>query len=373
MEPTTDRFLPEIRKSHTVVSYVDVISPVQETFRLPAIGGAVQVDGTADVRRRCTVSCIDTDGTFTPTGVSSVLTPYGTEIRPYRGVKYGDGTEEVVPLGVFRLSKVNVKDTVGGSPTIDMEASDYSRTVSRDRFTVPYTIETGTNLIDAIQAIIERTFPNPDYDILSTTLTTTAPKLFDAGDDPWGACQTLAASMGCDVFFNTVGGVTIAPPVDIDALPTPDFTYIEGDNCTMLDLERVFSDEPGFNGVIVVGESPGDELPPVRGEAWDDEPSSATYRLGPYGEVPMFVTDQNVKTTEEAEAMAEALLRKQLGFSSQVSISAIVNPALDAGDVLEVQRQRSHVEGLFALDAFNIPFAANASQSLTLRQKRVVG
>ncbi|MFI0262539.1 hypothetical protein ACH4OW_26270 [Streptomyces sp. NPDC017056] len=120
---------------------------------------------------------------------------------------------------------------------------------------------------------------------------------------------------------------------------------------------------------MLTGESPGDELPAVRAVAWDEEPTSATYHLGPYGEVPQFVTDQLIKTTEDAQATADQLLRTLLGFSAQLSISGIVNPAYEAGAVMEVVRERSHVSGLYALDAFNVPLDAKSTQSLTLRRQ----
>ena len=370
MEIVTARFLEEIRKSHRSYSYVEVTSPKQETFQLTVISGDVQIDRTAAVRRRCTVSCIDPLGVLVPATVESVLTPYGTEIRPYRGVQYSDGTVEAVQLGVFRLAKVSISDKIGGSPEISLEAYDRSREIARDKFTSPYVIAEGANIIDAIKAILARTFPDLEYDAMSSTLAMTAPSLYDVGDDPWDAVTDLATSAGCEIFFNALGRCVIAPPVDIDSLPSPDFTFIEGQGCTMLDIDRVFTDEPGFNGVVVTGASPGDELPPVRAVIWDEEPTSATYHLGPYGEVPMFVTDQVVKTVEDATAMAGALLAAQLGFSSQVSLDATVNPALDAGDVVEVVRDRILVTGFYVIDALRVPLNASGTQSVTLRQKR---
>jgi hypothetical protein len=373
------RLLSEIRQSHTVFSYVDVISPTQERRRLPATGGEVSCDRTAAVRRTCKATCVDPLGDLVPSDTSSLLTPYGTELRPYRGVRYPatpehpEGEIDVLPLGVFRLAKVSIQDTTGGSPDIQLEAFDLSRTVARDKFTSPYVIATGTNIIDAIKDILARTFPDLAYDAISTTRTTTAPRLYDVSDDPWDAVTELAQSLGCDIYFDVEGGVVIAPPADIDALPSPDFTYIEGQRCTMIDLSRVFTDEPGFNGIVLTGESPGDELPPVRAVAWDEEPTSATYHLGPYGEVPQFITDQLIKTTEEAQATADQLLRNLLGFSAQLSISGIVNPSFEAGQVVEVTRARSHVSGLYAVDAFNIPLDAKGVQNLTLRQKRTAG
>lgn len=372
MAGMTDRFYREIRRSHTMVSYVDVVGPDLETIRIPAIEGGVDVDRTAAIRRKCDVKCVDPEGLFVPKDESGILTPYGTEIRPYRGIIYDDGTEEICPLGVFRLSKADIRDSSGKATEISLEGYDRSRTISRDKFVVPYVIEEGTNLMDALKQIIQRTFPDAEYDAITTTVTTTGPLLYDAGDDPWEACMQLASSMGCEVYFDVVGRVAVHPPVDISALPAPDFTYVEGQGCTMIDLARVFTDEPGFNGVIVTGESAGDEEAPVRGEAWDEEPSSPTYRFGPYGEVPTFITDSNVTTTDEATQVALAELANVLGSSVQLSITATVNPSYEAGEVVEVKRARSGVSGLYALDAFNVPLGRDSTQGLTLRQRRVV-
>lgn len=373
MENVSDRFLAEIRRSHIVYSYVEVLTPTNLEKVLPVIGGDVQVDGTAAIQRRCTITCVDPTGELTPENAESVLAPNGTEIRPFRGVLYDDGTNEVVPLGVFRISKVSVSDSSGGSPSISIEAFDLSRTVSRDKFIAPYIIAAGTDILTAIKAILALTFPDLDYDVTSSELALTSPNVYDVGDDPWEICVKLASSLGCSISFDNTGRVEIAPPTDIAALPSPDFTYIEGPGCTMLDLDRVLSDEPGFNGVVVTGESPGDELPPVRAVVWDNEPTSPTYHLGPYGEVPTFITDQVVKTVAEATAVASAALNAQLGYTSTLSITASTNPALEVGDVVQVERERSHVTGLYVVDAFNVPLVSSGTQSIALRQTQEIG
>lgn len=367
MYPVTDTFLAEVRKSHQVFSYVDATGPNLEQRRITATGGSVTCDCTAQVRRYGTVNMAD------PTGdLEEILSQPGVTLRPYRGVKYSDGSIEVCPLGVLRASSVQLTDQVGGSRDITVEAYDLSRTVQRDKFTSPYTIPQGTNIVTAIKTILEMTFPDLQYDSISTTLTTTAPKLYDANTDPWAVVNELATSIGCDVFFDAVGRVVIAPPVDIDALPAPVFDYTEGKGCTMLKMVKKFSDEPGYNGVVLTGESVGDENPPVRSIVWDSQPDSITYHLGPYGEVPYFVQDQNVKTQSDADAAANSILKGMLGFRYQINIDATVNAALDAGDVIFVQRQRSNVSGLFALDAVKTPLRAGEIQTLTLRQKRTV-
>lgn len=373
MARATQRFLDEIRRSHTVVSYVDVISPNQEVKRLVAIDGEVTVDRTAQYRRAARIDCIDPEGIYVPDGNSGILTPFGTEVRPYRGVRYSDGEEEIYPLGVFRLSNADFTESTGTAGVrISLSMFDRSRTISRDKFTVNYTVAQGTNIVTAIKAILARTFPDLEYDAISTAVVTSAPKVYAPNDDPWVAVIDLAKSIGCDIYFDVNGWVVIAPPTDIDALPAPDFTYIEGQRCTMTDLQKGYSDEPGFNGVIVTGQSSGDELPPVRGEAWDIEPSSPTYRYGPYGEVPQFITDSNVKTVADCVNMADALLKNQIGFASQLSITSWTHPALEAGDVIQVERSRMMVTGLYSVDAFNIPLKREGTQNLKLRTRRLI-
>lgn len=372
MTRATQRFLNEIRGSHTVYSYVDVTSPTHETRRLTVLDGYVNADRSASVRRAGHVTCIDPAGDFVPRGVRGILTPFGTEIRPYRGVKYADGTIEVYPLGVFRLSKVNLHETGPSGISITLDFYDLSRTAARDKFTTTYTVATGTNVVFAIQAILARTFPALDYDAVLSPLTTSAPQVFSTGGDPWAEAQKLAKSVGCELWFDTSARVVIAPPTDIDAMPTPAYSYVEGPGCVLTDLTADYSDDPGFNGVIVTGASPGSSDPPVRGEAWDYEPSSPTYRFGPYGEVPQFVTDSNIKTTADAQASAESLLRGQLGFGSALQVTSWVNPALEAGDVIRVERGPLRVDGLYILDSFTVPLKKDGYQTLKLRAKRTV-
>lgn len=374
MSRATDRFLTEIRRSHTIVSYVDVIAPGQEVRRLQAVDGTVNVDRTAQYRRAASIACIDPTGAFLPSSDNSgILTPFGTECRPYRGVQYVDGTTEVMPLGVFRLAQVTLSEgSSAAGVQIALEMYDRSRTVSRDAFLSVYSIPAGTNIVTAIKLILDRTFSDIEYDAVSTTMTTTAPQVFDAGNDPWEACVTLATSIGCEIYFDVDGRVVIAPPTDLDAMPAPSFTYIaeRGMGNTATDMQTVFSDEPGHNGVIVVGESPGDELPPVRAEAWDDNAGSPTYRYGPYGEVPLMVTDSNVKTNAQALAMAESILKGFLGFAAQLSVTASVNPALEAGDVVQVKRDKLNVDALYVVDAFTVPLRKDGQQTLRLRSRR---
>ena len=94
-----------------------------------------------------------------------------------------------------------------------------------------------------------------------------------------------------------------------------------------------------FNGVVVTGASVGATAAPVRAVAWDNDPDSPTYKDGSYGRVPMFVNDTTITTTAAAQTAANASLIALLGFSGQVTATAWVNPAMEVGDVLQVERK----------------------------------
>lgn len=375
MTTQTDEFYKRLRLSHEVVSYVEMIAPDQEAVPLTALEGDVAVDRSAQVRRSLNCRVIDPTGTITPRETGEVLTPYGTLLRAYRGIKWMDRTgtwvEEICPLGVFRLSRSSITYKADGTSEISLEAYDFSRTIQRDKFLTPYVVNPETNILTAIKEIVKRTFPAMEYDAISTALKTTAPMLFDTGGDPWDACTQLAKSMGCEIYFDAEGRLVVAPPPDRAAQPAPAFEYFDSDGGHMIDLGRDFADEQAFNGVVVTGESPGDEKPPVRAEAWDDSPSSPTYRRGNYGEVPHFITDNVAKTTEDCEKIAKAELALILGRPSSLSITALVNPSYEAGEVVHVKLDRADIDGLYSLDAFNVPLAGSATQRLTVRERVV--
>lgn len=371
MARQTDRFYESIRKSHRIISWIDVIAPDQEVVRLPAIEGQVDADRTAAFRRKLSCRCIDPTGLITPRNEGEILTPYGTELRAYRGVRYSDLEDdyEVAALGVFRLSRSSITDNNAGSPIIQLEAFDRARTIARDKFKTPYVIPAGTNSMTALKDIAKMTFPDIVFDTITSAVSNTAPLLHDAGSDPWEAISKLAKSMGCEAYFDVEGRLAVLPPHDVNALPSPDFTYIEGEQNTMLDLTREYNDEGVFNGIIVTGESVGDQLPPVRGEAWDENPTSPTYRYGPYGEVPGFITDNLAKTTEQAQAIAQSQLSLVLGATSRLNITGIVNPSYECGDIVRVKRAKARVDGLYSVDSFTIPLRGN-TQTLSLREQR---
>lgn len=359
-------FQAALKKSHTIVSKAEILSNGAVVAEIAtAISGRVTIERNAAIRRRCEVTLADTNGSLVPTSSSSLLAPYGNEIRLYRGIRLSTG-DELVPLGTFRISKTKVKDDEG--VVITVNGYDRSRSISRGKLSAPYQIAAGTNYGTAIQNMISYVRPGTLFSFATTSATT--PLLtFLEGDDPWKRAQEMAEAIGCELFFDPLGTCCLQTVTDAGS---PVWTYSEGSTATFLDLDRDLDDEATYNGVIATGEGPTLTVP-VRAEAWDANPSSPTYYLGQYGKVPEFYSSPYLLTTAQASAAANARLTKKLGVTESVSFSAIVNPAHDAGDVVSISRSRSGLgtaNSIFVLDDVTIPLEAAKAMDVSVRERR---
>ena len=352
----------------------------------PFTDATVTIDGTAQILRSLQIripdlaarNTADTDDVwFTPdTGTSGVLAPTGNEIVIYRLTQirgYVDpffgGDQVALPVGVFRFSEDDVTTDSAGLVTVT--AYDRSRTVSRNRFTNPYTIAAGTLVTDALVALVQNRLPYVDIatGALVTPSTETMPlTVLDAWLDPWSEAQKMASSIGYDISFGADGRLTINPSSDDSDYNGPDWYYQEGGG-QLLRVAKKISDDPGYNGVIAYSDNQTITAP-IRGEAWDLNSNSPTYSLGDYGQVPMEFYSPYITSQSAADASAAALLRRKVGLTEGLSIDVIPNPALEPGDVVWVTLASERIDGAYSVDRITFPLHPTEPMSLDLRPFR---
>lgn len=340
---------------------------------LTVTAGGVTVDRSAQVRRsvQFSIAAETPLGSFTPASSSDALAPYGNRLRLWYGIDVPGAAASnpyYWPLGVFRLGEVSVSDD--GAPTISGTAYDLSRTIARNKLTVPWVVASGTNAGDAIIALASDRLPGLEYRAHSVTavLPTT---VIDPEQDPWQTITDWATSFGSEVYFDTDGFLTISAEPDPTMSPVV-WTYQDsgdGRNAVLLSVDRSMSDEPGYNGVIATAESTTIPVP-LRSEVWDLNPSSPTYSLGPYGKVPKFVTNPYAATQAQLDAAANAELLRSIGGTEQLSASVVPNPAHEAGDVIRVIRPRSKTDQTTVLESFTFPLDVSDAMGLTCRERR---
>ena len=360
MRTASARFLRTITESHQAVVRIDVLDyravtdPVTQsaaTVILDGVtAGTVNLDQNAATRARLDLT-VEGATDLVPTGPDDLLAPYGNEIRAWRGVRYADGTEELISVGVFRIESATSTSTPNGLG-IAVTGLDRSALLIEARFETPYSIPAGTNYIDALLEVLQLGYPSIQTDF-PTTAHTTPLLVAEEGADRWAFAQDMATALGLRLYFDA-DGVCVAVPV-ANGL-TPVASIAEGEGGVLVSAERGLDRAGSYNRVIAAGESSTGGAP-VRGVASDDRLGSPTRYGGPYGRVPMFYKSPLLTTDDQALAAAESLLNKQLGSTQTVGFGSVTNPALEPDDTVRITRAALELDEAHVIDTLGIPLS----------------
>jgi hypothetical protein len=296
---------------------------------------------------------------------------------------------ELVSLGLFSINNTNITITggttggsagsggggsgvtgsgggaTGGGLSIEISGVDLSRSVSRNSWEDVYFVPAGTNYATAIHDIIEDRLPGTQYNFASTTHTT--PKLIfgmSMDSDPWQDATDLATAIGMELFFDALGVCTLREVPDPGTGQSV-WTFSDSANPTIASATRSLTDQTVFNYIVAYGESV-DNAVPVSAVAFDNNPNSPTYFLGPYGKVPTSFTSPQITTVEQAQAAADALLNLSIGNAENVELSVVPNPAIEPGDVITVSVGELKLSGTFLVNDVQIPLSAGEAMVLTV-------
>jgi hypothetical protein len=384
----TDKFLAAVATDHVIDRQVLVKNAagtkVLADITEDVTAGSVSVDETREFRRTMSLS-INATSALIPEHPGDLLHPAtANEVWISRGVKYTDGTTELAPLGVFRLSKPVVGDTNRPAGlTFTISGNDRASVVARQGWQQPYQVASGSNPGGVIQAALQKLigsiYPDLDYSGIqpSTFLYPSVIWGATAGQqsDPMSDMQTFAAAPGQELFFDVVGNPILRPVPNPLLVPVTDSVhFVEGDNCTMTQVQKALDETVAYNGVILYCNGPGSAGPFVQ-KVWDTDPSSATYFLGPWGQVPYFMTttlipastDSIVAAQQKALYMAQQQLQLILGALDTTTLQSVPNPALREGDCLKVVHARTRTNNNYVISNMTIPLDTAAAHQIGFR------
>jgi hypothetical protein len=357
--PVSTTFAQALRESHTVAARVDAyLGSTLLASDIPFSGGQVTVSAGTGVRRTL-------DTTITDRGLWTTLDTVGVELRPYRGIRYPSGGRELVPLGVFRLEQQSMSLAAGGI-TVRSAPDRWSR-VQKARFETPMAALPTAQIRAEIQRLVTGGVTGISVLNTATSVATVGALVWDV--DRAGTAAELATSIGAEAFFGVDGNLIIRdapllsrPPVwTVDASPTG----------VLLDGDRIRDQSRTYNVVVAYPSSTSGTSPYAPVIVADNDPSSRTYVGGPMGRVPYRYTTKSMTTQAQALQAATALLNKVKAINAQLNVTAIVNPALDRGDVITVLTPDSKERHL--IDALTIPLDVGGTQQITTRSSRPDG
>ncbi|MEO3974377.1 DUF5047 domain-containing protein [Streptomyces sp. CAU 1734] len=362
MHSVSAAFLTALTTSHSIrVTVTAMVGSTVLVADVPVTDGSVTLDRGSKVRRSLSMTVADPK--LLPWSASDPLAVYGQKLVVSRGIRFAGGAFEDVPLGTFRVNEPT-GDTLTGPVTLTGQSSECY--IADDKFLVPTSTRGYATCVDAITYLVRQTLPSAV--IVNATAGARNPACavatWNTGADRWDAVQQIALSMGAEIYVDALDRFVIAD------IPTPLTSSVvwdiaEGQGGTLMTASRQMSRNAVYNAVVASGQNAAANTAPVSAVAYDDELSSPTRWDGPFGRAPKHISSSLWTTVGQCQTAADYALFDAIAPNVTTSISAIPNPALEAGDCVRV-RYADRRE-LAIVQSLTIPLTAEGSSSLTLR------
>ena len=374
MFPVSGRFLDAIRGGqYRLVLQADVYYSGNYVTTIPLTGGSVTIDRTAHVRRSCSVTI--GNPAFIPLFTASALSPYGSELRIYMGIEYPSEVFDLVPMGIFEVYSITWDEQSGSLPTVT--GYDYGKKI--DDAVLAHAVDrSGYDAMNLLAAFIQNEV-EADLIIDSTLQTYNLPGGTSMDGNRWDLIQQVLDPMGAEGFFDVHGNFIVQPVPSVTAATTDDdvdWTIDCGADGVLVSAQHTISREGVYNFVTATGTSTNDTGDPPIGYAADTNPTSPTYWgpsssipngpfiFTPFGDVVLRYENSNMTTNAQCAAAAQAQLAGVIGVNKSLDLSAIPNPALDAGDIVKVVYQDGRFE-YHLIDTINIDLTGSSMTATT--------
>jgi hypothetical protein len=369
----TLRFRQTVVGSHLATSRATLLSTLQfgaspTGEMLPLLAGNVRMSASTDVKATATITV--------PGDYWDLVAPYGAEVFLERGVGFGDGTSELIPLGYYRIDKRAQESRPFGPIVLDL--SDRIAQMQQCRAVYPWQVPAATTHRQVVAALINGAADGvgtygmygpdaPDipvdwslagYDPDATTVGNDV--AFD--DSAYDFLAKLVGAKGATLRFNEDGGlavVALEPAADALAV----YTIYEGVNGTLVKASRSDDRTGVYNMVRAEGSDPafptGYRLARI---------TEATNRLrwnGPFGPAVRYYASPVLKTADAATEAAETTLAKSTGLPTESSLFTVPNPALRPLD--KVNSVVGGVQESHIIDEVTIPLLPADSSPLAIK------
>lgn len=331
--PLSSKFDRSIRQSGRRKAVADIYFDGELIAEDLAVSeGSIRVELDGQVRRSGSITIADPR--LVP-ALSDLLSPLGTEVRVRQGVVYPNGTEELIPLGVFRLDVTSWGEIDRVSK---IQIYDRSRALQAD-LPSPHS-RAGWSakavIVDFIEWLVPTLKPINPADLFDPSLVDyklPGGHVFEQ-DNHWDPIVELARNMNGQLYFDQEGQPRCTPIVQLDESSTPVWTVNAGEGGVLVSADRTYSREGVFNSVNVIGAANASGTVP-RATAYNLDQGSPLRYGGPFGRTGITINDSSLTTKAQCLARARAELARYTGLSYSLDFAAIPNPALDAGDIVQ--------------------------------------
>lgn len=325
---------------------------------LPLSSWSLTEDATRSVGQQVSFSVPSEDGALIPWSPAAPLGVAG----PRAQLSYVVDGVGVLDLGWFRLTRSDPKgrwrlrrlvygQDGGGVPTaeavrwsssgtVDVAADDLTKIAQLDRFLGPETAGSGS-VLDEVARLLDGIVP---VRVLDGVGDGSVPSSITYDRDRLAAVESLLGSIDARHRMGADGVLEVIP-----ATPGPVvWTLRGGEGGVLIDFGHSMSAEDFPNVAVVEGKAPagadGKVDRPLIGIA--RERTGPLRAGGPHGSVPAFLSSDLMDTQTKVDLAARTRLAAQVSErTATLSVRALVNPALRAGDVVRIETPAGDLVG----------------------------
>lgn len=290
-----------------------------------------------------------------PWSAKDMLNPYGTELRAFRGVRYGNDSPDEFPVFVGTIEEISPPQL--GQCRI--RASDTALRVAAAGFQSPMPSQVGDLIVDEFVRLVLDANPLAQFGTHSA-LTALVPQLsYDS--DRGQALDSLAGAASANWYTLANGRYVIRTVPWTAPLTQNPLALADGPGGTLLDAFPVRSTSGIYNQVTILSDRP-DGGAAFYATASDTDPTSPTFIGGPFG-----VRSQQLRVTGavsqgQLQVAAAAALSRAKALTASWTLTCVPDGSIELGDALGVAF-RSRVAVQFAA-SFTMPLKPDATMQI---------
>jgi hypothetical protein len=320
--------------------------------------GSVRATLASRVARTLTMNVPDW---LYPFDDSDLLDPFGTHLRCFRGIRYGDGSVDEFPIFSGPLKRVTPQQ--GG--VAQVSAADLANEVILAGFIGPSQSDVDADVVTEFKRLVTGGYPAAVFGPCDTFPNTVPSLSYDT--DRGAALDALAKASGAFWYPLADGRFVIRRIPWTVPLSMQPLRMGSGDEPDLAGAGTVTSAWPDrgndgvYNRLTVSVERP-DGSGPVFATVQDNDPASKTYIGGPYGVKAATIRLTTADNAATALSAAKAAFARAKARTEAWRINCVPDASIELGDAIGLYWRGRYKLQLVA--AYSITLEANGAMSI---------
>lgn len=266
-----------------------------------------------------------------PVNVDDLLSPFGSELRVFRGVALPDGSDRYTwPVFRGRIRDVAKSNRAG---TVTVSCADRAADVGDNQFVSPQNSQTANTVFAEFVRLVRDAVSDAEFGVSDTFTVRVKPLTWEL--DRSAALDEMASASSA-IWYALADGSFVMRRLPWTVAHDPVVTLTDAAGGTITDWTCSRSRESIFNVVTVSGERLNGDAPVFATQA-DTNPTSPTYVAGQFGVRSLLQRLQTPASQAGAQGAAATLLANSVAPVETWELEMTVDASLELGDVLLLQ------------------------------------